>query len=137
MWTRPSLVRALDEGDSIDFFFFFFWGHTPKGKAVDASCLSQWFPRAFVAAGVTYATAEHWRMAAKARLFGDEAILACAAPAEAKAFRRRVRGFGVPARPDLGHRDGGVEPGGAGPAAVARTEPPRLRARRGAESTTR
>ena len=47
--------------------------------------------------GVTYATAEHFMMAEKARLFDDDEalddILAAKSPAEAKAGGRRVRGF--------------------------------------------
>jgi ribA/ribD-fused uncharacterized protein len=47
--------------------------------------------------GVVYPTAEHWMMAGKARLFGDEealtAVLATADPRAAKAAGRRVRGF--------------------------------------------
>jgi ribA/ribD-fused uncharacterized protein len=78
--------------------FLFFWGHTPASeRVVDASCLSQWFPRGFEVGDVRYATAEHYMMAEKARLFGDEAalasILAAATPAHAKAFGREVRGF--------------------------------------------
>lgn len=44
-----------------------------------------------------YATAEHWMMAGKARLFGDaaaeRAVLAAGHPAEAKKAGRLVRGF--------------------------------------------
>ncbi len=93
-WTRTLLVEALDAGKAVEFLFF--WGHTPKqpGK-IDSSCLSQWFPRAFSAGGVTYSSAEHFMMAEKARLFGDEVALArvLAAPsaAEAKAIGREVR----------------------------------------------
>ncbi|CUM38137.1 Uncharacterized domain COG3236 / GTP cyclohydrolase II [Streptomyces venezuelae] len=47
--------------------------------------------------GVRYATAEHWMMAAKARLFGDadaeRAALAARTPAEAKKAGRLVRNF--------------------------------------------
>ncbi len=47
--------------------------------------------------GVEYATAEHWMMAGKARLFGDaeaeRAVLAAKHPAEAKKAGRLVRGF--------------------------------------------
>lgn len=96
MWTRQSLGAHLDSGGAVDFLFF--WGHTPKAEgAVDASCLSQWYPRPFTEAGIRYATAEHYMMAAKARLFGDEemlaSILACGSPAEAKAFGRAVKGY--------------------------------------------
>jgi ribA/ribD-fused uncharacterized protein len=78
--------------------YLFFWGHTPKQKGVvDKSCFSQWFPAAFEVAGDTYATAEHWMMAEKARLFGNnevrERILATKHPAEAKKLGREVTGF--------------------------------------------
>jgi ribA/ribD-fused uncharacterized protein len=96
MWTRDALIAHLASGASVDFLFF--WGHTPKrADAVDASCLSQWFPCAFVIDGVTYRTAEHWMMAEKARLFRDDdalaRVLACATPAEAKKHGRSVRDY--------------------------------------------
>jgi ribA/ribD-fused uncharacterized protein len=99
MLDRDQLVRRTAAGEA--FGYLFFWGHTPKAvcreRAVDASCLSQWFPRAFEEGGVRYATAEHFMMAEKARLFGDrealEAILACRTPAEAKAHGRAVQGY--------------------------------------------
>jgi len=95
-WTRHALVAHFAEGNTVDFLFF--WGHTPKAPpAVDASCLSQWFPAAFEVDGVAYKTAEHFMMAEKARLFGDDAtrarILAAHHPAEAKKLGREVRGF--------------------------------------------
>ncbi|GAA3295357.1 hypothetical protein GCM10020295_22340 [Streptomyces cinereospinus] len=47
--------------------------------------------------GVEYATAEHWMMAGKARLFADaeaeRRVLAAGHPAEAKNAGRLVRGF--------------------------------------------
>ncbi|WP_245703570.1 NADAR family protein [Streptomyces lushanensis] len=75
-----------------------FWGHTPRRDgALDASCLSQWWPSPFTVAGVEYATAEHWMMAAKARLFGDEeaerAAVGAVNPALAKKAGRLVRDF--------------------------------------------
>ncbi len=78
--------------------YLFFWGHTPKQKdVVDKSCFSQWFPAAFAVAGDTYATAEHWMMAEKARLFGNDEvrrrILAARHPDEAKKLGRQVTGF--------------------------------------------
>ncbi len=84
--------------DGHTFDYVFFWSHRPKRKTgPDASCLSQWFPAPFVVDGVTYPTAEHWMMAGKARLFGDDvmlaAILRTTDPGEAKAIGRRVRGF--------------------------------------------
>lgn len=75
-----------------------FWGHTPsKSGEVGKACLSQWFPSPFTVDGHTYATAEHWMMAGKARLFGDHDaladVLASHDPKQAKAIGRRVRGF--------------------------------------------
>lgn len=96
MWTRDRLVEHLAKGHAVDFLFF--WGHTQKREGVvDASCLSQWFPAPFVIDGVRYATAEHFMMAEKARLFRDaEAlprVLAAPTPADAKAVGREVRGY--------------------------------------------
>jgi ribA/ribD-fused uncharacterized protein len=96
MWTRERLALHVASGASPKYLLF--WGHTPKDpRAVDASCLSQWFPRAFAIDGVPYATAEHYMMAEKARLFGDgeavSAVLASKTPAEAKAVGRQVRGY--------------------------------------------
>jgi ribA/ribD-fused uncharacterized protein len=75
-----------------------FWGHRPRSDGrVGAGALSQWWPAPFTVDDVRYRTAEHWMMAAKARLFGDEAalppILAARTPAEAKNLGRLVRGF--------------------------------------------
>lgn len=80
------------------FDYLFFWGHTPKKEGeIDKSCFSQWYPSPFVVDGVTYATAEHWMMAKKALLFGDEEIfqkiIAAEKPAVAKALGREVRNF--------------------------------------------
>lgn len=59
--------------------------------------MSQWYPANFVADGDHYATAEHWMMAGKARLFDDGdalvEILASTDPKHAKALGRAVRGF--------------------------------------------
>jgi ribA/ribD-fused uncharacterized protein len=85
-------------GQPADLKYLFFWGHTPKQKGVvDKSCFSQWFPVAFTVAGDTYATAEHWMMAEKARLFGNDdvrqRIIAARHPDEAKKLGRQVTGF--------------------------------------------
>jgi ribA/ribD-fused uncharacterized protein len=67
--------------------FVFFW----KG------IFSQWRKTPFIESGIAYQTAEHWMMAEKARLFGDNAsanaILADPSPKQAQAFGRKVRGF--------------------------------------------
>jgi ribA/ribD-fused uncharacterized protein len=91
-----ALRRRVAAGEA--FAYEYFWGHTvpPDGRATRA-CLSQWYPAPFCVDGVHYATAEHWMMAEKARLFGDEAtcarILAANSPGAAKAFGREVAGF--------------------------------------------
>ncbi|MFF9093862.1 NADAR family protein [Streptomyces sp. NPDC014802] len=94
--SREALVRAVHAGARIKYLHF--WGHRPRPDGrVGASCLSQWWPSPFVVDGVRYATAEHWMMAAKARLFGDaeaeQRVLAARSPAQAKKEGRLVRGF--------------------------------------------
>jgi ribA/ribD-fused uncharacterized protein len=76
----------------------FFWGHRPrKDGAISDSCFSQWWRCRFAVDGDQYASAEHYMMAEKARLFGDEdmrgQILATDDPSQAKRLGRRVRGF--------------------------------------------
>jgi ribA/ribD-fused uncharacterized protein len=94
--TLEDLLAALADGRR--FTFRPFYGHTPRpdGRLSDA-CFSQWWRSPFDKDGVRYATAEHYMMAAKARLFGDEgalaAILAADDPAEAKALGRTVSGY--------------------------------------------
>ena len=92
---REELRSQYNAGEP--FVFYLFYGHKPSGPAVDASCFSQWFRRIFKVDSIEYLTAEHWMMAEKARLFGDEAmlhaILNCKEPKEAKAFGRRVANF--------------------------------------------
>jgi hypothetical protein len=78
--------------------YLLFWGHQPPpAGGVGNGCLSQWRPAAFTVDGVRYPSAEHYMMAAKARLSGDtEAaakILAAPHPGAAKALGRQVRGF--------------------------------------------
>ncbi|WP_433006933.1 NADAR family protein [Kribbella sp. CA-294648] len=97
---EPRSVGQLVEGMAAGrkYRYVFFWGHTPRRPGeVDASCFSQWYPAEFTVDGVTYPTAEHWMMTAKARLFGDIAsaakILAAGHPGEAKALGREVANF--------------------------------------------
>ncbi|WP_069885782.1 NADAR family protein [Streptomyces luteocolor] len=91
-----ELVGAARAGERITYLYF--WGHTPRRDGTPGpSCLSQWWPSPFTVDGVSYATAEHWMMAGKARLFGDadaeRTVLAARTPAEAKNAGRLVRGF--------------------------------------------
>jgi len=86
------------EADGQDGAFLFFWGHQPRPDGtIGPSCLSQWWPASFSVDGIAYPTAEHWMMAAKARLFGGDqalaAVLAAASPKDAKAVGRAVRGY--------------------------------------------
>lgn len=94
--SRDALVSQVRSGARVKYLHF--WGHRPRADGqVGASCLSQWWPSPFTVDGVAYATAEHWMMARKARLFGDAEAerLAVEArnPALAKKAGRLVRGF--------------------------------------------
>ncbi|MER6689160.1 NADAR family protein [Streptomyces minutiscleroticus] len=94
--SRDALVAAVRSGARVKYLHF--WGHTPpRDGRVGPACLSQWWPSPFTVDGVEYATAEHWMMAAKARLFEDaeaeRSVLAAGHPAQAKKAGRLVRGF--------------------------------------------
>ena len=91
-----DLVARAASGENVKYLPF--WGHRPHpGGRPGPSCLSQWWPAPFTVGGVTYASAEHWMMAGKARLFGDaeaeRAAVAANSPAAAKKAGRLVRGF--------------------------------------------
>jgi ribA/ribD-fused uncharacterized protein len=93
---RDALLRRLGAGARIKYLCF--WGHRPLPDGrIGPGCLSQWWPSPFTVAGVEYATAEHWMMAGKARLFEDaeaeRRVLSAAHPAGAKKAGRLVRGF--------------------------------------------
>ncbi|MEZ9701101.1 NADAR family protein [Vibrio sp. 10N.261.46.E12] len=63
----------------------------------ERDAFSQWYPSPFVVKGLTFKTAEHYMMYAKASLFNDsktaELILQCPTPREAKALGRKVSPF--------------------------------------------
>jgi hypothetical protein len=92
-----STLRArVAAGETFEFLHF--WGHTPRPDGqLGKECFSQWYACAFVLDDVRYATAEHYMMAGKARLFGDDEVLAqivaSTHPAEAKQLGRKVRNF--------------------------------------------
>lgn len=96
-------VRSVDQlrefiGNGGQPKYLMFWGHQPlPGNQVGKPCLSQWWPAEFTIDGVAYASAEHFMMASKARLFGDDeavpGILAAPHPREAKVLGRKIRGF--------------------------------------------
>lgn len=95
--TRDSLLAAIQSGLVPKWAFF--WGHTPaKDGSITKSCFSQWWDgHPFELEGIRYATAEHFMMAEKARLFGDSLthseILAAKSPAIAKKLGRKVANF--------------------------------------------
>ncbi|MCX4905049.1 NADAR family protein [Streptomyces sp. NBC_00878] len=91
-----ALISAVQSGARVKYLHF--WGHRARADGqVGAGCLSQWWPSPFTVDGVEYRTAEHWMMARKARLFGDERAerlaLDAPNPALAKKAGRLVRGF--------------------------------------------
>ncbi|MER8522696.1 NADAR family protein [Mesorhizobium sp. M0184] len=95
-YDRAHLEAAFQAKAHLQFMFF--WGHQPaKDGRITSSCFSQWWPAFFEVGGARYPTAEHWMMAEKARLFGDEQalqqILKARSPKQAKNFGREVRGF--------------------------------------------
>ena len=94
--SRAELTALVAAGERPKYLLF--WGHRPQpGGQTGPGALSQWWPSPFVVGGETYATAEHWMMAGKARMFGDERIvpriLKARTPAEAKSLGRQVQGF--------------------------------------------
>lgn len=93
---RAALTALVAEGARVKWLMF--WGHRPQADgSLGPGCLSQWYPSPFTVGGVTYPTAEHWMMTAKARLFSDDVMAAripvVATPAEAKKLGRLVSGF--------------------------------------------
>jgi hypothetical protein len=93
---RSQLVEYIAGGGQPKYLFF--WGHQPQPDgSTGKGCFSQWWPAQFTVDGVSYPSAEHFMMTAKARLFGDAEmaarIPAAGHPQEAKALGRQVRGF--------------------------------------------
>ncbi|MER6235871.1 NADAR family protein [Streptomyces clavifer] len=91
-----DLIARAARGERVKYLPF--WGHRPRPDGrLGESCLSQWWPAPFTVDSVTYASAEHWMMAAKARLFGDAEAeakaVAASSPAAAKKVGRLVRHF--------------------------------------------
>lgn len=91
-----DLLAYITQGGQVKYLPF--WGHTPsKDGSISKTCFSQWFASPFDVGGVHYPTAEHFMMAGKARLFGDQAalqrILAAPTPGAVKAIGREIAGF--------------------------------------------
>lgn len=95
-YSRDWLIEKFEQEDRLKYIFF--WGHQPKKNGeISSSCFSQWWNESFEADGVIYKTAEHWMMAEKAKLFGDDntrdLIINSITPGEAKKLGRQVKGF--------------------------------------------
>jgi ribA/ribD-fused uncharacterized protein len=90
-----DLRSRVNAGERLKYVFF--WGHQPSKTGVTASAFSQWYAAPFVVDGQHYPTAEHFMMAEKAALFGDQAtraqVIQAPNPGAAKALGRQVRGF--------------------------------------------
>lgn len=93
--SRDELIDHLNHGNAVKYVFF--WGHQKPESGVSKSCFSQWYVSPFVEGDNEFPTAEHYMMAKKAELFGDDdaksRILACKTPGEAKKLGRNVVGF--------------------------------------------
>ncbi len=91
-----SLRHAVARGGKAKYVFF--WNDKPaKDGSITPSCFSQWYSAPFSIDGHFFPTAEHYMMAEKARLFGDDEafqrILKTRQPGAAKSIGREVRGF--------------------------------------------
>lgn len=90
-----DLHARFNAGEKLKYVFF--WGHQAGRNGLTASRFSQWYSAPFVIDGHRYPTAEHFMMAEKAALFGDQAtralVFQAPNPGAAKALGRQVRGF--------------------------------------------
>lgn len=96
IYNLNDLKKACESGEK--FKFLFFWGHTSAADGhINETCLSQWWSCHFQVEDVEYSCAEQYMMAEKARMFGDQEMLACimgtSYPKEMKAYGRAVAGF--------------------------------------------
>jgi len=99
--SKDELVEYVARGKKAKYLFF--WGHTQNNQGkVSKTCFSQWFHSPFEVDGESYATAEHYMMAEKARLFSKNSqnnveliqqIVAAPQPQKAKQLGRQVEGF--------------------------------------------
>lgn len=99
LFVNMDLAQLRERSANAETFEYLFFGDdrpSPDG-AITPSCLSQVFQSNFTIDGITYPTAEHWMMASKARLFGDDAILKrileIADPSQATMLGRHVANF--------------------------------------------
>ena len=95
-YSIESVIKRFERKEKLKYLFF--WGHQKsKSGQLTTSCLSQWWLSPFVVNNVVYRTAEHWMMAQKALLFGDDEsfsiIIAASSPVKAKKLGRQVKNF--------------------------------------------
>lgn len=95
-YSKDWLKKRFADNNPVEFLFF--WGHQPsRDGSIIKTCMSQWWPANFEEEGIVYKTAEHYMMAGKARLFGDqenlERILSKVSPKDAKDLGRQVNNF--------------------------------------------
>ena len=93
--TKDELVNHVNRGKKVKYLFF--WGHQSKGNTISKSCFSQWYTSPFSENSNSFATAEHYMMYGKAKLFGDtdamQKALNAKNPGAVKAVGRAVKGF--------------------------------------------
>ncbi len=93
--SNADLIEFIKKGNRSKYVFF--WGHQKPKSGISKSCFSQWYESSFEIDGIHYPTAEHYMMAEKARLFGEnEAALKITStcnPGEAKKIGRNITGF--------------------------------------------
>lgn len=95
-FNKDALISRIAAGERVKFLAFYGHAPAPSGE-IGPDRFSQWSPTPFEVDGEFFKTAEHFMMAAKARLFGDEArralVLEADSPGAAKAHGRAVRDF--------------------------------------------
>ncbi len=96
MLDRQTLINRIAAGETFSYLFF---GATQfqRTPRLERHASVKWYPSPFTVDGNLYPTAEHWMMASKARLFGDDEmlkqILKAPDPQSAIALGRHVANF--------------------------------------------
>lgn len=95
-YNNENITKRFQDGEQLKFLFF--WGHQPnKDGSIGKGCFSQWWESSFEINNITYKTAEHYMMAEKAKLFGDneifDEIIKTNDPHAAKKLGRKVKNF--------------------------------------------
>ena len=87
---RKALIERCLSGEKFEYCFF-------GGVEETWCCFSQFYGASFTIDGIWYRTAEHFYMAEKARMFGDEEsltrIIAVKTPKKAKFIGKKIKGF--------------------------------------------